>query len=543
MTPLEQLVLERHLRLGLKTNAGTEDVNQGRTLLAEGVDDGSTGRGQGSLEHVAENAQHAVEALVIGTVIVRLPRDTGHHLREHDQINDQGRRQERILADVEQTDGLVATHEDLGIVLVQCALVVTDGGHVLDDDSVVGVLVLLVQKVVGSDHVIHNVGLGDLLGAELLLGAQVLAVVVTQMVVTGDGGELDTGIDQEVHQSRLHLGLARLEVVAADKGTALLRELKSTGHKRVLGRAVDEGCVLQDGGHGKDGGRGDLGMAGLDRVDQVVGGVVDARNDVGIPFSVGGPHDDHLVQVVLSLEVTDILLDPLHVSPAGLVSLDDVVRTILLVGGDEIGVVDTGQRGHLRHLLADLTLEARLQHLCTVHGSCQIHGADVPTSNGHVVGVNHGKQVTERDVDLLTSLGISAQLDGGAHDNGAVVVGLLLTLAGLPGQTTAVGKDTGSDGGTVVSTPADQHHTDLAHLTVDLEVVVGGLGDGHQLVVRSASHLGSLVGILTLDLIRSVDDIGRLNSKQRRRFLANRPVRSAIGNIRGSVRSHCSQRD
>ena len=80
--PLEQLVLKGHLGLWLETNAVTEDVDKGGALLAQGVDDGGTGWGQGSLEHVAENAQNAVEALVVVALAVRLPADTGHHLGE-----------------------------------------------------------------------------------------------------------------------------------------------------------------------------------------------------------------------------------------------------------------------------------------------------------------------------------------------------------------------------------------------------------------------------------------------------------------------------
>lgn len=202
-------MLESHVRLGLETNACTEDVGQSGALLGKRVDDGSSGRGQGSLEHVAQNTEDAVEALVLGSGGTvggsSLPLDTGHHLGNDDQINDQGRGEEGVLADVEHAisqvsitsqskahaginlrNGLVATHENLGIVLVQGTLVVSDGGHVLDDDAVVGVLALLVQYGVGLHHIIDNIGLGDLLGAELLLGAQVLAVVVAKVVVAGN---------------------------------------------------------------------------------------------------------------------------------------------------------------------------------------------------------------------------------------------------------------------------------------------------------------------------------------------------------------------
>src|ERR1700730_17473773 len=110
------------------------------------------------------------------------------------------------------------SHENLSVVLIQSTLVVTNSWHVLDDDSVIRMLALLVENRVGFNHVIHDVGLGDLLGAELLLGAEVLSIIVAEMVIAGNGSELDTSADQEIDQSRLHLGLTRLEVIATNEG-------------------------------------------------------------------------------------------------------------------------------------------------------------------------------------------------------------------------------------------------------------------------------------------------------------------------------------
>lgn len=93
-------MLERHVRLRLETNAGAEDVGQGSALLGQGIDDGGARRGHRSLEHVAQNAEDAVEVLVVGAV--GLPLDARHHLGENDEIDDEGRREKRILADVEK---------------------------------------------------------------------------------------------------------------------------------------------------------------------------------------------------------------------------------------------------------------------------------------------------------------------------------------------------------------------------------------------------------------------------------------------------------
>ena len=100
-------MLEGHVRLRLETDTSPEDVGHGSTLLGESVDDRSARGSQGGLEHVAQDAEHTVEVLVVdgGGAIGRhgLPLDAGHHLSKDHKINDERRRQEGILADVEKT--------------------------------------------------------------------------------------------------------------------------------------------------------------------------------------------------------------------------------------------------------------------------------------------------------------------------------------------------------------------------------------------------------------------------------------------------------
>lgn len=81
-------MLQGHVGLGLQADARTEDVRQRRALLGQGVDDGRARRGQRSLEHVAEYAQHAVEALVLGSP-GSPPLDPRHHLGHQHKIDDQ----------------------------------------------------------------------------------------------------------------------------------------------------------------------------------------------------------------------------------------------------------------------------------------------------------------------------------------------------------------------------------------------------------------------------------------------------------------------
>ena len=202
----------------------------------------------------------------------------------------------------------MATHEDLCIVLIESALVVADSRHVLDDHSMVRFLAWRVQDRVGSYHVVDNVGLADFLGAKLFLRAEVLAVVVTQMVVAGNRGKLDTSIDEKVNESRLHLRLARLEIISANEGVALFGELNSSWYERILWRSVDERSVLQDAGNGKDSGRRNFLMAFFDGLEQILSSIVDSRKDVSESFRVGSPEDNDLIEAIVLLEIPDLLL-------------------------------------------------------------------------------------------------------------------------------------------------------------------------------------------------------------------------------------------
>jgi hypothetical protein len=236
-------------------------------------------------------------------LLTGLPLDTSHHLSDENKIDDQGRGQERILAHIEDADGLVTTHEDLRIILIQSTLVVSNSWHILNNNAVIRVLTFLIKHIVSSNHIIDNIGFGDLLGAELLLGGQVFAVVVAEMVVGCDGGQFDTGADEKVDEGRFHLGLTGLEVVTANEGFVLIGEIDAAWDKGVLRRTVNEGGAFQNTGNGEDSGWRDLLVSALDGLDEVVGSVVDANNEVSETLSVGSPLDNDLIEVVGSFEV------------------------------------------------------------------------------------------------------------------------------------------------------------------------------------------------------------------------------------------------
>lgn len=414
-----------------ETDAGTEQVLDGGALTVEGVDDGGSVGDEGSLEEVGEDGQDGVEVVKVGH-LGGLVLDTLHQLSEDDEIEDEGGGKKGVLAGVVHGDGVGTAQEDGGDVLIHSALGVTDVGHVLDDDSVVGVLRRLVEDGVGGDHVVDDRGLGNLLGAELLLLGQVLSVVVTQMVVRDDGTGLDTGVDEEINEDGLHLGLARLEIISSNEDTALLSELHNTGNEGVLGRSVDVGDSLEDGGNGEEGRGRDLGLVGLNGLEQVLGGVVQTSADLSETLSVGGPDNDDLIEVLLLLEGADVVtevLDDLLLVGGG----DQVVGTVGLVGGNKVSRVDRGQGDDGLHVGDELTLQIPLQDLGAGHGVGEVHARDIPSSEDNIVGVDHGDQSAEGNKDLLTVL-VLTNTDGGGLSQGAEVVGDLDAFLSLPGD-------------------------------------------------------------------------------------------------------------
>ena len=231
---------------------------------------------------------------------------------------------------------------------------------------------------------------------------------------------------------------------------------------------------------------------------------------------------------------------------AGLAARNHVVGTVTLVGGNEVRVVDAGQGRQSGHLLPNLVLQRGLEDLGTVHGIGHVHRANVPAADDEVIGVNHGEDLVEGDVDIFLGVSVGAQLHCGAHEDGAIVVGLLSPLTGLPGEAAAVGDDGGGDGGAVVATPADKHDTELGDLAVDLEVVNGVLGRGHELAIGTLPHIGGVIGVAGLDLGVGVSDVGRVDGEQL--LGGSRGGGSDIESVRGArvdlgVGSHVDEGD
>ena len=72
-------------------------------------------------------------------------------------------------------DRLSSIHKDLAHILIKGTLAISNGGHVLDDDQMIGMFSRSVQNLVASHHVIHNIRLCNFLGPELSRRGQIVS--------------------------------------------------------------------------------------------------------------------------------------------------------------------------------------------------------------------------------------------------------------------------------------------------------------------------------------------------------------------------------
>ena len=115
--------------------------------------------------------------------------------------------------------------------------------------------------------------------------------------------------------------------------------------------------------------------------------------------------------------------------------------------------LDVGEVG------CDLTLEIVVEDLGTVHGLVEGKGRYIPTSKNEVIGVNHGEDIGDRDVDVLASSRISTEAHGRGTKDRANVVGGLKPFLGVPGDVVTVGDDGGGESSTIVAANADHHES------------------------------------------------------------------------------------
>lgn len=395
---------------------------------------------------------------------------------------------------------MFTAQEDFRDVFVDGLLGVTSAGDVFNDDFVIGVFTLLHQSGVGGDDIISAGLLGGFLGLEGLFGREVLTIVVTQMVVRDDGDGLKTSTSNNVNEGSLELSLTSLEVITDNEGVISDSQFNDTVDQSVLGTTVDEADTFEGAGSGVDDGGGDFGVRVFNSLQEVISSVMDTDGDLAVSFSVTRPHDDDLVELVGFLELSEVSSDGVEVFLL-VVTGNDVISSFLLVGSNEVFVVDSGKGDHILHVGSELDLEIIFQDFSSSHGISQVHLADIPTADDDVVGVNEGKDLVQGEEDFGV-LGVTNLGSRGLGD-GAQIVGLVSTGFGVPGDVVLVGKDTSGESGTVVTTETNEHSTKSGGLGISLEGVLGSLKIGGIDTV-GFSHDGGLGKIGGGDVLFSV---------------------------------------
>jgi len=235
-----------------------------------------------------------------------------------------------------------------------------------------------------------------------------------------------------------------------------LGESNAPGYERVLRRTVDEWDALKDRSDREDGRGRHLVVRGLDGVQEIVCGVIHAREDVGEALRVGGPEDDELLELIVGLERADVSAELVEVDLL-VVSGKEVVRTFLLVGGDEVWVVDGGEGLDRGHKGNELALEVPGEDLGTLHSGIERGTRDVPPADDKVIGVHGREDRGEGDVDIFGRGGVDTETNGRSTEDRANVVGRLDALLGAPSDVMRVGEDRGGQSGAIVATKANHH--------------------------------------------------------------------------------------
>lgn len=394
-------VLEEKIIVAVKSSTGLENVIEGILLSVEGVDEWGISISEWGLAEISEGGENAVEAgeFLVTDLVLNSLEDLG----EENQVENNWSGKERILTDVVADEGVLTVQEDRGDILIHGLLGVSSEGDVLDNNLVVDFRGVGEENLVGGKNIVNAGLLGKLLRLELSLRGEVLSVVVSEVVVADDGLWLDSGGDEELGQGGLELGLSGLEIVTDNEDLVLLGELDDSRDEGILGRSVDVGAVLGDGGEGKDSGGGNLWVVLLDGLHQVFVGIVNSNLELAESLGVSGPEDDNLIDSVGELEVADVLSDLVQVSQL-IVSGEDIVSSGLLVGGDEVWVVDGREWNDFLDVGSEFLLEVVVENLGASHRLSEVEPGDVPSVDDDVVRVHEWKNLVQGEIDLLVSV-------------------------------------------------------------------------------------------------------------------------------------------
>jgi hypothetical protein len=248
-------------------------------------------------------------------------------------------------------------------------------------------------------------------------------------------------------------------------------ESNNTRNKGVLRSSINKGLSLKDSSDGEESRGRNFRVGRFDRGQEVVRRVVDTRNNIAVPLGVRSPKDNNSVKTIVILELANIGANVLEMS-LFVVSRDEVISASLLVGGDEIRIVDGWERlpeeGHVR---SDLPLQVIVENLSTFHGLVHRDTGNVPTTENEIVGMDHGEDVRDGNVNVLSRGRIVTDTNSRGPENRTNVVGLLDTLLSAPDNVVTVGKDGSTKSGTIIAADTNHHQSGLGWSAFSLKLV------------------------------------------------------------------------
>lgn len=221
---------------------------------------------------------------------------------------------------------------------------------------------------------------------------EVFSIIVSKMIVRNTRLRLDSSREQEINKVCLELCLTSFEVISDHEAWCI--HLEKSRNESVLRRTIDEGDTFKSRGQGKDGRRRNLFVVLVNGFEKIGQCIMNARNDLAESFSVGCPQDNDLVQGVHLLEVSDVGSDNFQILFFP-ITLNNIVSSLILVGSNEIRIINGGQRSHLLHVRVQFLLEVEIKDFCPFHAVSQVQIRYVPPTKSHVSWINKRQNLRE----------------------------------------------------------------------------------------------------------------------------------------------------
>jgi hypothetical protein len=181
-------------------------------------------------------------------------------------------------------------------------------------------------------------------------------------------------------------------------------------------------------------------------------------------FGVSCPEQNNFVCFLF--HITNIL--PQFINNFLISTQKDVVGSVGLVGCDKVAVEGSWERHDRLELGLELSDQVRLKHFGALAGVVEVGLGDIPAIHNELSGLHHWKNVFNSLVHVLklTSCLIKLEANVGcrALSEGAIEIGVLDAILGLPRKFVLVSEKSRHDCRTIVATNTDEHDTEIGYL-------------------------------------------------------------------------------